>query len=303
MTKWCNYSPLIFSSGLFTPLPRFLSLLQHLPACQARTVACVCCVISTTTRGTRLLHPWIGHWPIEEPRFTGGSRFLCWLSTTDRMQNNKKVSAFSFWQIWVSEGCLRSTCEALKNGLQQSPGIPAEPNLREGGYCGGEGRQVGGKVGSQRVCVWVYVCVALQNKPINIPGSLGSCSSKLKWSPQSMKTIQTPNWMLFAWLYLQSNYLFRLQFHPPFSQWTTSPSFSVTTVTQGVKAITATHAKPFNWSFLYILHASTYPLLLQTVSADLAAQLRVEKMPSEVPSVLQPGRECDPWLSCAATRC
>ena len=49
----------------------------------------------------------------------------------------------------------------MKNGLQQCSVIPAEPNLGEGGCCGGRGWQVGGEVGCQSVCMCVCVCVCV----------------------------------------------------------------------------------------------------------------------------------------------
>lgn len=115
---------------------------------------------------------------------------------------------FSSHQIRISE-CF---CEApvrlwcvneLKNGLQQCSVIPAEPNLGKGwrgGCCGGWGWQVEGEGGGG---VSVCVCAQeLQNKPINIPGSLASCSSELNLTAHSMHTTenthgvhtQTPTW-------------------------------------------------------------------------------------------------------------
>lgn len=117
-----------------------------------------------------------------------------WLSTTNRTSLHAEMSFF-LQQIRISEcfcgATVRLWCvNELKNGLQQCSVIPAEPNLGEGV----QGWQFGG-------CWGVSVCAqALQNKPINIPGSLGSCSSKLKLTACSVYATESTHRYIYEHL-------------------------------------------------------------------------------------------------------
>ena len=125
--------------------------------------------------------------------------------------------------------------------------------LRRGGVAGWW------KVGYQYVCAQ-----ALQNKPINIPGSLSSCGSELTLTAFREKTVETPHifynsspWLSYnnVFLDLCSAAIFVQVFpflsdtEPLFVPASNSP-LSVTKRLAGVKAITATPAKSFKGSSL-----------------------------------------------------